>query len=194
MPRRPATRSWRSRSIRRRAPSPSTAAPGRRGHWPAWRSRSAPSTMTRTRGASPTRRAAAGVPVNVVDNPGPAISPSARIVNLLAARDRHLDRRRLAGVRPGDPRQTRDADPRGFARWAEMARRWRSDLKASGLSFNAKRRFWQSCSPNAPSSIPTPSRRASTMTCCWSRPAPRASASSAAPSRWSAPAPAIQSF
>jgi uroporphyrin-III C-methyltransferase/precorrin-2 dehydrogenase/sirohydrochlorin ferrochelatase len=33
--------------------------------------------------------------------------------------------------------------PRGFAHWAEMARRWRSDLKAAGLSFNAKRRFWQ---------------------------------------------------
>jgi uroporphyrin-III C-methyltransferase/precorrin-2 dehydrogenase/sirohydrochlorin ferrochelatase len=33
--------------------------------------------------------------------------------------------------------------PQGFARWAEAARRWRSTLKASGLSFNARRKFWQ---------------------------------------------------
>lgn len=33
--------------------------------------------------------------------------------------------------------------PLGFARWAEAARRWRSALKVSGLSFNARRRFWQ---------------------------------------------------
>jgi uroporphyrin-III C-methyltransferase/precorrin-2 dehydrogenase/sirohydrochlorin ferrochelatase len=33
--------------------------------------------------------------------------------------------------------------PRGFAQWAEAARRWRSDVKASGLSFNARRLFWQ---------------------------------------------------
>ena len=33
--------------------------------------------------------------------------------------------------------------PRGFAHWAEAARRWRSEVKASGLSFNARRRFWQ---------------------------------------------------
>ncbi len=33
--------------------------------------------------------------------------------------------------------------PQGFARWAEAARQWRSILKSSGLSFNARRRFWQ---------------------------------------------------
>jgi uroporphyrin-III C-methyltransferase/precorrin-2 dehydrogenase/sirohydrochlorin ferrochelatase len=33
--------------------------------------------------------------------------------------------------------------PRGFAHWAEAARRWRGEVKASGLSFNARRRFWQ---------------------------------------------------
>ena len=33
--------------------------------------------------------------------------------------------------------------PRGFARWADAARRWRADVQASGLSFNARRRFWQ---------------------------------------------------
>jgi uroporphyrin-III C-methyltransferase/precorrin-2 dehydrogenase/sirohydrochlorin ferrochelatase len=33
--------------------------------------------------------------------------------------------------------------PQGFARWADAARRWRAPLKSSGLSFAARRRFWQ---------------------------------------------------
>jgi uroporphyrin-III C-methyltransferase / precorrin-2 dehydrogenase / sirohydrochlorin ferrochelatase len=33
--------------------------------------------------------------------------------------------------------------PRGFARWAEAARRWRGALFATGLSHLARRRFWQ---------------------------------------------------
>jgi uroporphyrin-III C-methyltransferase/precorrin-2 dehydrogenase/sirohydrochlorin ferrochelatase len=33
--------------------------------------------------------------------------------------------------------------PRGFAAWMEAARRWRDSVKASGLSFNGRRRFWQ---------------------------------------------------
>jgi uroporphyrin-III C-methyltransferase/precorrin-2 dehydrogenase/sirohydrochlorin ferrochelatase len=33
--------------------------------------------------------------------------------------------------------------PRGFARWADAARRWRAAVQASGLSFAARRRFWQ---------------------------------------------------
>src|SRR6185436_12009357 len=33
--------------------------------------------------------------------------------------------------------------PRGFAQWVEAARRWRASVKASGLSFNGRRRFWQ---------------------------------------------------
>jgi len=33
--------------------------------------------------------------------------------------------------------------PRGFAAWAEAARLWRKALQSSGLSFNARRRFWQ---------------------------------------------------
>jgi uroporphyrin-III C-methyltransferase/precorrin-2 dehydrogenase/sirohydrochlorin ferrochelatase len=33
--------------------------------------------------------------------------------------------------------------PRGFARWAQAARRWRQAVQASGLSFGARRRFWQ---------------------------------------------------
>jgi len=33
--------------------------------------------------------------------------------------------------------------PRGFAHWAQAARRWRQTVRASGLSFAARRRFWQ---------------------------------------------------
>jgi uroporphyrin-III C-methyltransferase/precorrin-2 dehydrogenase/sirohydrochlorin ferrochelatase len=33
--------------------------------------------------------------------------------------------------------------PRGFARWAEAARRWRGTLFATGLSHPGSRRFWQ---------------------------------------------------
>src|SRR5262249_13785787 len=33
--------------------------------------------------------------------------------------------------------------PRGFARWAGAARRWRKAVQSSGLSSSARRRFWQ---------------------------------------------------
>jgi uroporphyrin-III C-methyltransferase/precorrin-2 dehydrogenase/sirohydrochlorin ferrochelatase len=33
--------------------------------------------------------------------------------------------------------------PRGFARWAEAARRWRQAVQSSGLSASGRRRFWQ---------------------------------------------------
>src|SRR3954468_16851320 len=33
--------------------------------------------------------------------------------------------------------------PRGFADWAEAAQRWRKAIQSSGLSFAARRRFWQ---------------------------------------------------
>jgi uroporphyrin-III C-methyltransferase/precorrin-2 dehydrogenase/sirohydrochlorin ferrochelatase len=33
--------------------------------------------------------------------------------------------------------------PAGFARWALAAKQWRKMLKTSGLSFSARRRFWQ---------------------------------------------------
>jgi uroporphyrin-III C-methyltransferase/precorrin-2 dehydrogenase/sirohydrochlorin ferrochelatase len=33
--------------------------------------------------------------------------------------------------------------PRGFARWAEAARRWRKRVQSAGLSSAARRRFWQ---------------------------------------------------
>ena len=33
--------------------------------------------------------------------------------------------------------------PKGFADWAAAAARWRSAVKASGLSFSGRRKFWQ---------------------------------------------------
>jgi uroporphyrin-III C-methyltransferase/precorrin-2 dehydrogenase/sirohydrochlorin ferrochelatase len=33
--------------------------------------------------------------------------------------------------------------PRGFARWAEAAQRWRREVQAAGLTFNGRRRFWR---------------------------------------------------
>jgi uroporphyrin-III C-methyltransferase/precorrin-2 dehydrogenase/sirohydrochlorin ferrochelatase len=33
--------------------------------------------------------------------------------------------------------------PSGFGRWAEAARRWRAAVKASGISFAGRRKFWQ---------------------------------------------------
>src|SRR6202171_1130451 len=33
--------------------------------------------------------------------------------------------------------------PFGFSRWAEAARRWRKNVKSSGLSFGGRRSFWQ---------------------------------------------------
>ena len=62
----------------------------------------------------------------------------------LAAGDRHLDRRRGAGVRPGDPRQARSADPArlcalGGGRAALAQRRARRPACRS----TRRRRFWQ---------------------------------------------------
>jgi len=50
--------------------------------------------------------------------------------------------------------------PQGFAQWAAAARRWRDKVKASGLSFAGRRRFWQIFTAFAvthPNSDPAPS-------------------------------------
>ena len=111
----------------------------------------------------------------------------------LAAGDRHFDRRRGAGVRAGDPRQARGADPARLCALgrggAALARR---RCKSSGLSFAGRRRFWQMFTAHAvahPDREPAASRF---------RPPPRRDARpraqrpSTARSRWSAPAPAIR--
>jgi len=48
--------------------------------------------------------------------------------------------------------------PKGFANWAAAAGRWRSAVKASGLSFSGRRKFWQVFTAHAvtnPESEPT---------------------------------------
>src|SRR5437588_446413 len=39
--------------------------------------------------------------------------------------------------------------PRGFARWAEAARRWRPRVLALALSFHERRRFWENFTARA---------------------------------------------
>ena len=49
--------------------------------------------------------------------------------------------------------------PRGFSQWAAAAARWRSAVKASGLSFAGRRKFWQLFTAHAithPQQTPTP--------------------------------------
>jgi len=71
---------------------------------------------------------AAGVPVNVIDKARLLQFFLRRHRQSLAARHRHLDRRRGAGLRPGGPRQARDDDP---ARLCPLGRR-RPPLAPSG--------------------------------------------------------------
>src|SRR6187455_2206437 len=86
---------------------------------------------------------AAGVPVNVIDKPAFCDFSFGAIVN----RSPLVIGISTDGAAPVFGQAIRAKlealIPRGFAQWAEAARRWRSDVKASGLSFNARRRFWQ---------------------------------------------------
>ena len=86
---------------------------------------------------------AAGVPVNVVDKPkfcdfsfGAIVNRSPLVIGISTD-----------GAAPVFGQAIRAKlealIPRGFAHWAEAAQRWRSELKTSGLSFNARCRFWQ---------------------------------------------------
>jgi uroporphyrin-III C-methyltransferase / precorrin-2 dehydrogenase / sirohydrochlorin ferrochelatase len=86
---------------------------------------------------------AAGVPVNVIDKPqfcdfafGAIVNRSPLVIGISTD-----------GAAPVFGQAIRAKlealIPRGFAAWAEAARRWRELVKASGLSFAARRRFWQ---------------------------------------------------
>ena len=86
---------------------------------------------------------AAGVPVNVIDKPkfcdfafGAIVNRSPLVIGISTD-----------GAAPVFGQAIRAKlealIPRGFARWAEAARRWRRELQSSGLSFNGRRRFWQ---------------------------------------------------
>src|SRR5215203_3219925 len=86
---------------------------------------------------------AAGVPVNVIDKPkfcdfsfGAIVNRSPLVIGTstdgAAPVFCQAIRAKLEGL-----------IPRGFASWAEAARRWRRQVQVSCLSFNGRRRFWQ---------------------------------------------------
>ena len=85
----------------------------------------------------------AGVPVNIIDKPkfcdfafGAIVNRSPLVIGISTD-----------GAAPVFGQAIRSKlealIPRGFAQWADAARRWRSEVKASGLTFNARHRFWQ---------------------------------------------------
>ncbi len=92
---------------------------------------------------------AAGVPVNVIDKPafsdfafGAIVNRSPLVIGIstdgAAPVFAQAIRAKLEGM-----------IPRGFARWAQAAKRWREAVQASGLSFAARRGFWQSFTARA---------------------------------------------
>jgi uroporphyrin-III C-methyltransferase/precorrin-2 dehydrogenase/sirohydrochlorin ferrochelatase len=86
---------------------------------------------------------AARVPVNVIDKPAYCDFSFGAIVNrspLVIG----ISTDGAAPVFGQAIRGTLEAMiPRGFAGWADSARRWRKAVQSSGLSFAARRRFWQ---------------------------------------------------
>jgi uroporphyrin-III C-methyltransferase / precorrin-2 dehydrogenase / sirohydrochlorin ferrochelatase len=86
---------------------------------------------------------AAGVPVNVIDKPafcdfsfGSIVNRSPLVIGIstdgAAPMFAQTVRARLETLLP-----------RGFARWASAAARWRSALREAGLTFAGRRKFWQ---------------------------------------------------
>jgi len=84
-----------------------------------------------------------GVPVNVIDRPAHCDFSFGAIVN----RSPLVIGISTDGAAPVFGQAIRAKlealIPRGFAAWAEAARKWRSTLQSSDLTFNARRRFWQ---------------------------------------------------
>jgi uroporphyrin-III C-methyltransferase/precorrin-2 dehydrogenase/sirohydrochlorin ferrochelatase len=86
---------------------------------------------------------AAGVPVNVIDKPrfcdfafGAIVNRSPLVIGISTDGAAPVFGQAIRG-------KLEALIPRGFALWAEAARRWRDAVKSSGLSFNARRHFWQ---------------------------------------------------
>ncbi len=86
---------------------------------------------------------AAGVPVNVIDKPAFCDFSFGSIVN----RSPLVIGISTDGAAPVFAQAIRAKleafIPAGFARWAEVARRWRAAVKSSDLPFAGRRRFWQ---------------------------------------------------
>jgi uroporphyrin-III C-methyltransferase/precorrin-2 dehydrogenase/sirohydrochlorin ferrochelatase len=85
----------------------------------------------------------AGVPVNVIDRPAHCDFLFGAIVN----RSPLVIGISTDGAAPVFAQAIRAKleamIPRGFARWAEAARRWRKAVQSAGLPPAARRRFWQ---------------------------------------------------
>jgi uroporphyrin-III C-methyltransferase/precorrin-2 dehydrogenase/sirohydrochlorin ferrochelatase len=86
---------------------------------------------------------AAGVPVNIIDKPeycdftfGSIVNRSPLVIGIstdgASPVFAQAIRAKLEGLLP-----------RGFAVWADAARRWRRQLRFSGLPFEARRQFWR---------------------------------------------------
>jgi len=86
---------------------------------------------------------AAGVPVNVIDRPAYCDFSFGAIVN----RSPLVIGISTDGAAPVFAQAVRakleTMIPRGFARWADAARRWRQAVQSSGLSPSGRRRFWR---------------------------------------------------
>jgi uroporphyrin-III C-methyltransferase/precorrin-2 dehydrogenase/sirohydrochlorin ferrochelatase len=86
---------------------------------------------------------AAGVPVNVIDKPaycdfsfGAIINRSPLVIGISTDGAAPVFAQAIRG-------KLEAMIPRGFAGWADAAERWRKAIQSSGLSFAARRRFWQ---------------------------------------------------
>jgi uroporphyrin-III C-methyltransferase/precorrin-2 dehydrogenase/sirohydrochlorin ferrochelatase len=102
----------------------------------------------------------AGVPVNVIDRPAHCDFSFGAIVN----RSPLVIGISTDGAAPVFAQTIRAKleamIPRGFARWADAARRWRKRVQSAGLSSAARRRFWQlfaACAINHPAHEPAQS-------------------------------------
>ena len=131
---------------------------------------------------------AAGVPVNVIDKPaycdfsfGAIVNRSPLVIGISTDGAAPVFAQAIRG-------KLEAMIPRGFAGWADAARRWRKAVQSSGLSFAARRRFWQAFAAFRP--CPSRSRaganRISNHSCA--RPGPRPRPPTPAASRSSAPA------
>jgi uroporphyrin-III C-methyltransferase / precorrin-2 dehydrogenase / sirohydrochlorin ferrochelatase len=86
---------------------------------------------------------AAHVPVNVIDKPaycdfsfGAIVNRSPLVIGISTDGAAPVFGQAIRG-------KLEAMIPQGFAGWADAARRWRKAVQSSGLSFAARRRFWQ---------------------------------------------------
>ena len=86
---------------------------------------------------------AAGVPVNVIDKPahcdfsfGAIVNRSPLVIGISTDGAAPVFARAIRG-------RLEALLPKGFARWTAAAARWRTAVRASGLSFAGRRRFWE---------------------------------------------------